>query len=637
MKKTQGPSLSLIALPLIALSLIALTLWSTPSHARWAPVQNATYVIENESDTYDFRKDGTTLSHFDLTIELLTDEARNEFGLYRMPYDAKSGHLTVIEAYALNRNGKLLKRTNVKPSDIEDKPLASSGPGFDQINQVTIPFSELKAGSKIHLVYQLKDKAVIPGYFGLWFPIGHNEYVKSWSFKVHSYFPLVTDVRDPDHSLKIKTSEHDIEAQLLQPIYRAVIEEENGLEDLSAYTWLGLSTFREWKDVPNQMIQKFETKIASPLPEAFQKIADKAAAGKTMFEQINLVTSLLQDQVRYVGDWRRVDGGYYPRELSQISETGYGDCKDFSTATNAILRHLGFETHPALIRRERYLSSLVSKIPVLDFNHAISFARKEGHEFWIDPTNLSSNAQGIYNDIENRPALILFPDGAKIARTPPLSVGAGTSRSVDNVKLIEDQILTSDDHLEWTGQSAAFLTGWGLSYSKPNLDYTLLKWVADPNKVRHWTVDPYDMSSRIVHDLSVDFHVEQSWQRIITTRGTGMSLPGLAQVAYFNIEPDKRVSGLKLEDPYTWLREIRLSGRETDMRSDLKDKLSCSGDSLWIRYSRRFEKESSVTVLRDEVTLKESYIPVDQIKTDEFKAMQKKLNACMSDAIVILK
>ena len=42
-------------------------------------------------------------------------------------------------------------------------------------------------------------------------------------------------------------------------------------------------------------------------------------------------------------DRRSISGNVFPRDLNEVAKTQYGDCKDFSFVTGAILKKLGYK------------------------------------------------------------------------------------------------------------------------------------------------------------------------------------------------------------------------------------------------------------------------------------------------------
>ena len=81
----------------------------------------------------------------------------------------------------------------------------------------------------------------------------------------------------------------------------------------------------------------YETVINQDLPPLHESIRKEASCMTHSVDQINKVTSLLSEKIRYMGDWRTIEGKFAPRSLKAVATSGVGDCKDFSASTAAIL------------------------------------------------------------------------------------------------------------------------------------------------------------------------------------------------------------------------------------------------------------------------------------------------------------
>ena len=150
--------------------LIALVLLlSHNTYARWADPSEAVAQVNFEHLVFDIRKDGGHHLIHERQVEILKDSARTDFGLYRLNFDAHATNFRVLAAKTTNGDHV----TAVPKSDIEIKALASSGPGFDQMNQVTIAFPEVAVGSKLYLKYEMDIREPqIPGLYYGFYPLG---------------------------------------------------------------------------------------------------------------------------------------------------------------------------------------------------------------------------------------------------------------------------------------------------------------------------------------------------------------------------------------------------------------------------------------------------------------------------------
>jgi hypothetical protein len=600
------------------------------AQARWADAADASYRYNFVHRTYQIRKDGSATITIETQVEILKDSARDSMGLTRFNYDSSISRVKVLEAKTINADGVF----EVAKQDREDKPLASSGAGFDVINQVTIGFPRVNVGSKLFLkTEEVQTRALIPDYFFNLVAISGSSYQK-YSVDLESERPIYLKTYDPDGDFEIKSSEKKIHFELKHPYYRKVVEESDEFLGNKLYVWFSVSTAKDWSEFPKSTLQAYEDDLAAKLPISFEKIAVKAREKKTNIDQINAVTSEVAEQIRYVGEWRALEGLWHPRRLETIARSAFGDCKDFSVSTGAILRTLGFDVHVAWIMRRREWEGGPLDPVALNVNHAIVYARKDGQTYWIDPTNSTSSAQSIYADIADRQAYVLQKDKIELLMTPAMHSGEGQLRIVKTIRVTDESSpLKVEGFLEMIGRSAEVWTGEELKTDKKSINFGLLRWVTDKTNPIDWTVGEYDLKSRIVHDVTIPFNYTAVNSPTQTTRGVGFEIGAPFFVDHFRARQVSRVADLLLANPQSVDRELKILGRTVPMAKKIK----CKGDSPWAAFERTISREVTGVKLVDHLEIKTMHIPAKDIHTDEFAKFQKNILNCMQETIVVFK
>jgi transglutaminase-like putative cysteine protease len=379
----------------------------------------------------------------------------------------------------------------------------------------------------------------------------------------------------------------------------------------------------------------YEDQMAAELPKSLAAIAEKAKGLNNPVDQINSVTSGLADAVRYVGDWRTVKGAYHPRALNTIAESGYGDCKDFTVATGAMLKRLGYEVRAAWVARGKNWVVSPLKLAAPDMNHAILFAKKDGRDFWIDPTNSTSFAQAIYADIANRPAVVLHPEGPRAMQIPAMLPVDGEIQTTLNLDFGDktSEIVKAQGKISLTGRGILSMTGQELNYAKQNLDYMLIGWITTATNLKSWQVGDYDLKSRTVKDLHTSFEFTEMWRPLVTSAGRGYSMPASPFVNFFRFRRDQRISGVRFDDPIRYRKTYQFRGGQPVVAKAIE----CRGQSRWATYSRSMKRESSHVLLDDAIELKVPSISAKEIQSDEFAKFQADFLGCMHDAVIVFK
>lgn len=619
-----------IELPLLSIVFFISNITPCISLSRWAETKDAPYAINFEKIRIKIKKDGTYIVQTEKQMEILKESARINNGLTRLTYNENANQFKILEARTINPE----KTIPVPKKDIETKPLASSGPGFDTTTQVTVAFQDVNVGSKLYLKYEkIITKPQIPGLFNYLSIVGMSEYVQDFEFSATSEIPFYYEINDPEKSFEIVTGHNSFRAKLKKPGYRAVLEEDYALLVNSSVIWIGVTTLKSWREFPRKTMLKYEETMNSPLPEKLEKILKTAQEKTTEIDQMNAVTSSLADAVRYVGDWRAVNGAYHPRSLSAIAKSSYGDCKDFTVSTGAILKKLGFEVHAAWIARGKDMILSPLKLPVLDVNHAILYAKKNEREYWIDATNPTSFAQGSYEDISGRPAIVLFPDGAKQLQVPKMQASDGSIDVKIDLDFSNDEVIAGQGEFSLLGNMAESTTGYELSTDKQSIDYALVTWATNRKNLISWDFANYNLKSRIVKDFKTSFKFKEPWFPLVTSAGPGYSIPPMIYVDYFQGRNQQRVAAINLPTLSQIHQQYHIKGRTVQLPKELE----CKGSSEWADFSRRFSKVKDGLILTDDFKMKAKTISPVAVNSAEFSAFKIKLVSCMQNAVIVFR
>jgi len=177
--------------------------------------------------------------------------------------------------------------------------------------------------------------------------------------------------------------------------------------------------------------------LASGRREVNPQINDKAreltANISNPLEKIERLASYVQHQVRYVAVEIGI-GGYQPHSASEVSSSGYGDCKDKATLLSALLHAIGIESYYVLINSDR--GFLSPGFPtMLSFDHVILAIRLPqgvqtsslfaavqndhlGSLLFFDPTDNSTTVGYIPPHLQASHGLLVTETGGDLVRLP---------------------------------------------------------------------------------------------------------------------------------------------------------------------------------------------------------------------------
>jgi len=598
----------------------------------------ARFISEKEASVrYDVVNDDIKVYKdfsIDWTIEeqktLLNESAREGMNLVQLHYQEDFQSIKVLEAKTID-NGEHLVDFKL----IEDKTLASEASGFSDIRQVSIPFQNVNVGSKIFLKYLMKmSKPQIEKHLSKILRYGDHGYLQNSLTTIESEIPLFLHKNDPFNVLKIENHKKEgiyyYRIELIKPFTAETVNEPRySILPADLQTYVAISTDDSWKDFGRNIAAKYEDILAkSSFSDEFLSAIKKAKEIKGDVDRINYVTSFIQDKIRYLGDWKTTERGFYPREIQTIIKTQYGDCKDFSAMTVAMLRELDFKANFVLVERGEIVANYDYKIPVSSaFNHAITYVEsKDGKSYWIDTTNRVSMAQGVFPDIADRYALILDTKNSRYTKIPPINY-LTNKVSIESIYNLKQKEILKESNVVFSNESAKFLTGSDLFFHKDiTEDYVYSNFTEEniSKKDRLNTVIS-DLSSRIVKDINISLKYILKNPYAKTNLGKAITL----QRHGFDY-PSDSVEDIYLRSPETFIKKYVF-----DQEVKNADILNAEISTPWVTLKRTGYIEKGKTIILNEYVIKKSYLTKQDRESKEYDAFKAKVNSNFKNPLIV--
>ncbi len=134
-------------------------------------------------------------------------------------------------------------------------------------------------------------------------------------------------------------------------------------------------------------------------------------------ERIEKIGSAVAENVRYVAV--TLEGtGWTPQYPAATIAARYGDCKDVSVLTAALLRTFGIDAWPALVATRNAGAIDTSVVTPSLMNHMIVHARTAEGEHWLDPTAGAFKLGELPPSDRGVMALVLAEDGCHFRQVP---------------------------------------------------------------------------------------------------------------------------------------------------------------------------------------------------------------------------
>ena len=606
--------------------------------ARWSTLEDA-----STKNTYHYKckvnPDGSYEIISKITNTILTEAGRAEKANRTLRYNGDNETLQILEAKTIYQG----KEYPVDKNLIEDKPLASANEGFDQKRQVLIAFPNAVVGAKILLKYKLTvKKSLLDNFFAENFYFGLGGLVENYHLEILSAIPLNTLVNDPENFIKIKETHKDgqyqLEATLKQPIFKKIINEPSPiLINYEKFNWLSVSSHQTWNDLALDYSKLILPILAQKLPPSFNHIIKKAQAKKTTIEKINTVTSLLNDQIRYTGDWRSVNGRYIPRDLDKIAKTQLGDCKDFSAATAVILNQLGLKAQLALVIRG-IGESVPESLPGFDnFNHMMLKVTDDSKQiYWIDPTNFESMAGGIFPDIADKMALVIDQTNPAYEKITASTYPRAKTHSQRTLLITEKDEIIEVGKLLLQHSAALGITGAKLQVSEETIKNAIFYDLTGYSltKANDFKLKSPPLDSRIVSDLLFEYQLIREGDLLKTNLGPALKPPYNETIDLIsNLSPDyvsnQLISDtLKIDSRKTIINNVKVKNVES---------LNIEVKSPWLEVSRHCHFENQNLHIDDLLTIHQNVISSSDLKTAEFLKLKKQLKEHFNELVIVLE
>lgn len=620
----------------IAMVVLLNLLFASITQARWANFEDAPVEFAAYSRDVMVYASGVSEETISQHVIIVNELGRTEYGIERLVYNSNIQHIEILEAKTVYQD----KEYPVEKESIEIKPLASDGTGFDQMTQVLVSFPQVAPGSHLFLKYKITTKKqAMANYFATDFIFGLEGIWSKADIHVKSEIPFHTLINDPKTALDVQQRKdqkhHFLDITLKAPLYQSSINEPDHSQiPVELRTWVSLSTVAKFEDIGKNLAENFTKVIREPLPPLLEEIKKSAQEEPNPTTQINKVTSMLAEKIRYMGDWRSIEGRYAPRSLKTITESGYGDCKDFCATTAAILSSLGYKAHVAMVNRRHSYLAPQKPLPSLGLvNHVIvKVTHKDGKISWIDPTNTVSMADGLFPDIADRPAIILDEKTPSYEMIPPIEAAHARFEIENVMDLKSDSLLHTQGTVHIFGEKTLLLAGATLSNSPQAVEEALIRNLSGEATPISKEIKLPDLRSRIASpDISFPYAFEQENAVLFSNEGNGIYLDTAWGDGFLNASLDQ-VGTLAMGHPSTLRRKLTLK----DVHVNNLENLNFDISTPWVQAKRECRSVANGIEIDEHVTILKSFISADDVKTKAFSDFRNQLKKyCTKVAVII--
>lgn len=186
-------------------------------------------------------------------------------------------------------------------------------------------------------------------------------------------------------------------------------------------------------------------------PETEAKLKQLTADCTDDYCKIRRVYEFMQNHTRYYFVGLGI-GGWQPAPAPEVDRFKYGDCKGLSNYMVAMLRAVGIPAYYVLIRASAdQQNAQFPDFPNAWFNHAIACVPMERDTLWLECTSQTESCGFLGDFTDNRPALLITPEGGRLAQTPKYDEQVNIIRRETQIALAADGSANLQSKAVFTG------------------------------------------------------------------------------------------------------------------------------------------------------------------------------------------
>lgn len=385
----------------------------------------------------ELNKDGSYVDQFHIIKRIQNENGMSE-GEIPFTYDNRRQVFRKIKAYITTSEGKKYRYKLIQDID------TSSEGNYSDLRKKIITMPNVVPGSIIDIEAEVFNRQA---------PLKKGEYFDGTGLlsdepAKHEIISLTVPEGKPVYFKKINTN---IEPQVIKEkgkityklefkadeTYDEALRREVFLPPLvDIVPYICVSTIKDWPTFVNLYWSLYQKNIISD-SQIKQKAIELTKDKKTSEEKIEALAKYLYDNFRYV-EMAFEEHGYIPHLPTEVFKNKFGDCKDQSTFLITMLKEIGIEAYPVLIRDEGAgdFSKLLPAPRV--FNHMIVAAKVGEKTYFIDPLIDGYRANEIPYDLEGDYALIIDGKGGQALKLPYVDVSQKTGIVKYSVRLQPD-------------------------------------------------------------------------------------------------------------------------------------------------------------------------------------------------------
>lgn len=327
--------------------------------------------IEHYMNNIEVNSDGTATQTWDVIHRLKTQAAVGLFSKVEKIFNRDLELIEVLEASILRSDGK---RLPLPQSAIRIIPTAQAeaAPSFSSLMMVEIKFDGLEIGDAIR--YKLRLRTIKTHFDRHFDRLDYLAALFDWdsaeiNLTAPKDYPIYVQAIDLEGG-RLPDEGSTARWQWRKKDFKALEIEDLMMDVMNSSPRLAITSFKNYEELGAAYWREAEKKTA--LTPELEKLADEITRDlKSPEQQAYAIYEWVNKNIRYLSIVLE-RGGWIPHDSAQILANRYGDCKDYTTILNSLLRAKGIESYPVIIRSD--MTDWFPEVAVSAyFNHAVLY------------------------------------------------------------------------------------------------------------------------------------------------------------------------------------------------------------------------------------------------------------------------
>lgn len=367
-----------------------------------------------------------------------------------------------------------------------------------------------------------------------------------------------------------------------------------------------------------QLNKYFVRKSVDTSPLLYKDIANSAKEKYSTTDKINTVMDLLQKNITYLMNPKYT---FFPQSLHKAADTKYGDCKDFSVATCAILQAIGIPSKVAFVNQGEMVFAFPSSLPGSGINHAIVKVELPEGPLWIDPTDKAAKASYTSPHISNRKAFVLHENYATDEYIPSTKSQDCRLIKRETWNMIESELIHIKGNIEIIGSASGMFKGINKASSAEDIkDLLLSSVIRNDYEIVNYDIKLPNVKSQAMEDLSVDYNMTIK----SSTEKSYHTMPLSLKSARLLMTKKGAVSALYLGTPRIYETYITLQNPDFFKEVGLNFEIQ----SPWADLSRsiNYDMTKDEVLIHKKIEIKKTWIEDTELVSEAYKKLQLSLS-----------